>query len=181
MLSTCMAFWYTETKHVICFVILCLIRCPFHMHWYVHLVLIPSFLSASKQKQQKHQIHLPCSNWSEYSPNGSNVKIPLYCSIFGRDKRRLISGLPCIPFTIAWAWPRVKGCENWVRVSHRKVTSLLSCVKLSTSVKINKWINKPTNVKSKCAWFASQSQRILCLSHTAKLAMSVESDCPPER
>ena len=96
MLSTCMAFWCTETKHVICFVILCLIRCPFHMHWYVHLVLIPSFLSASKQKQQKHKIHLPCSNWSEYSPNGSNVKIPLYCSIFGRDKRRLITGRPCI-------------------------------------------------------------------------------------
>ena len=95
MLSTCMAFWYTETKHVICFVILCLIRCPFHMHWYVHLVLIPSFLSASKQKQQKHKIHLPCSNWSEYSPNGSNVKIPLYCSIFGQDKRRLITGRPC--------------------------------------------------------------------------------------
>ena len=101
MLSTYMAFWYTETKHVICFVILCLIRCPFHMHWYVHLVLIPSFLSASKQKQQKHKIHLPCSNWSEYSPNGSNVKIPLYCSIFGRDKRRLITGRPCRSFSSA--------------------------------------------------------------------------------
>ena len=129
MLSTCMAFWYTETKHVICFVILCLIRCPFHMHWYVHLVLIPSFLSASKQKQQKHKIHLPCSNWSEYSPNGSNVKIPLYCSIFGRDKRRLITGRPCIWGTQRWNLGYVR---SWGGSGHRAIQEgLKKCMLLT--------------------------------------------------
>ena len=35
------------------------------------------------------------TNFSACSHNGSNVKSPLYCSIFGRDKRGLISGRPC--------------------------------------------------------------------------------------
>ena len=48
---------------------------------------LSSFLTASKRS--------PHSNWSDCSPNGSNVKSPLYCSIFGRNKRGLISGLPC--------------------------------------------------------------------------------------
>ena len=32
---------------------------------------------------------------SDCSPNGSNAKSPVYCSIFGRNKRRLITGLYC--------------------------------------------------------------------------------------
>ena len=33
---------------------------------------------------------------SDCSPNGSISKSPVYRSIFGRNKRRLISGLPCM-------------------------------------------------------------------------------------
>ena len=38
----------------------------------------------------------PASNFSECSLNGSNAKSPVYCSISGRDKHRLITGLHCI-------------------------------------------------------------------------------------
>ena len=33
---------------------------------------------------------------SDCSPNSSNAKSPVYCSIFGRDKLRLITGLYCM-------------------------------------------------------------------------------------
>ena len=65
----------------------------------------------------------PASNLSDCSPNGSIAKSPVYCSISGRDKRRLISGLYCISRMHAhFLWPpRRKGSkENATRNSPSK-------------------------------------------------------------
>ena len=59
-----------------------------------------SSLTASKRgeyvKPPQTNSSGPHSNWSDCSPNGSDVKSPLNCSIFGRNKSRLINGLPCM-------------------------------------------------------------------------------------
>ena len=82
-------FWYAEQFNT--FTVLWLIMSAFPIHWFVHLpsIFISHWFKAVESKNIIHTNFSPCSH------NGSNVKSPLYCSIFGRDKRGLISGRPC--------------------------------------------------------------------------------------
>ena len=66
---------------------------------FVHFFLysFPKFISHCFKAGERENVIL--ANSSACSHNGSNVKSPLYCSIFGRDKRELISGRPCTAIT----------------------------------------------------------------------------------
>ena len=100
----------------------------------VHLpsIFVSHWFKAGESKNiTPTSFFLPCSH------NGSNVKSPLNCSIFGRDKRGLISGLPCSYFQPKTGfWPFLGPSSSCRSEKKHSIGKIKFCIGLSLIIKL---------------------------------------------